>query len=80
MLLARLFDDPQRRPVVAGGHAVEVVERPVELGEPWPGEVAIGGGVVGAVREQEVAGFQEGVGIGHGCFPSTFDGEDAAGT
>jgi hypothetical protein len=50
-----------------------VVERPVELVQRWPGEVAAGRGGVAAVREQEVSACEKGVGIGHGGFPGTFD-------
>ena len=66
-LAAVLLDDPQRRGVVAGGQRVEPVEGPVEFVQLRPAEVAVGGGVVGAVRQQELAGAHEGGGISHAC-------------
>jgi PAS domain S-box-containing protein len=53
--LARLLDDPQGHVVVAGRHGVEVIERPVELAQLRPAEVAAHGRVVSPVGEQEVA-------------------------
>ena len=67
-LAAALVDLPQRRPLVAAGDRVEVIERPVEAFEHRPGEVAIGGGVVLAPFEQEIAGGMEGR-EGHGFAP-----------
>jgi hypothetical protein len=42
-------------------HPIEIIERPVELRELRPAEVANGGFVVGAVREQKIACRDEGV-------------------
>jgi hypothetical protein len=49
-----LFDDPQCRCVVSAGDRVEVVERPVELGQLRPPEPGVRGLVVVGVRQQEV--------------------------
>ena len=53
---AVLLDDPQRESLTAlGGEPVEPVERPVELVDRRPAEIAVRGVVVLPVREQEVA-------------------------
>ena len=66
-LAAVLAHDVQGRGFVAARHGVEVVERPVERAQLRPAEVAVGGGVVGAVLQQEVARRDEGAGlVGHG--------------
>jgi hypothetical protein len=60
---AVLLDDPQRAAGAAHrvrGHGVDVVERPVERVELGPAEVAVGGVVVVAVREEEAASRVEG--------------------
>ena len=56
-----LLDDPQRRRVVALGNDVEPVQRPVELGQLGPAEVAVRGGVVLAGLQQEIPGRTESV-------------------
>ncbi|MNQ49378.1 hypothetical protein D3C85_632880 [compost metagenome] len=70
LLAALLADYPERGGIVVLGHVVEVVQRPVELLELRPAEVTHGGGVVGAVGQQEVAGGQEGEAVAvHGGYP-----------
>ena len=49
----------KRRPVVAVGHAVEIIERPVEPVEHRPAEIAIGPFVILAGFEQEIAGGEK---------------------
>ncbi|MCY1347415.1 hypothetical protein D9M69_335220 [compost metagenome] len=70
LLAALVADDPERRGIVARGHGVEVVQRPVEFLELRPAEVTHGGGVVGAVGQEEVACSQEGEAVAvHGGYP-----------
>jgi len=57
---------PERRAVVAAGVNVEVVERPVELLERRPAEAGVGRGVVVAMSDQEITGFQESAASVHG--------------
>jgi len=66
VLAAVLVDDPQRGCVVAAGQRVEVIERPVEFIELGPAEIAVGGRVVLAMPEQEIARGQEGGHAGAG--------------
>jgi hypothetical protein len=57
---AALVHDPQRRPRIAARLLVEEVERPVEGVELRPLEAGVGGGVVVALRKEEVACLEEG--------------------
>ena len=66
---AVFLDDPQRRVVVALGHGIEVVQRPVELLEPGPLEAGVGGRVVAAVLQQEVARREKFIDCTHGFSP-----------
>src|SRR5215468_9145151 len=59
VLLSRLLDDPKRRILLAGRDGVEIVDRPIELAQSRPAEVAACDGVVAATGEQEVARLQE---------------------
>ncbi|MCY1350237.1 hypothetical protein D9M69_364650 [compost metagenome] len=80
LLAAVLLDDPQRRCLVAPGQRIEVVQRPVELAQLRPAEVARGGGVVAAVGQQEVAGGQEGAAVGvHAAPPAGWMGRSRSG-
>ena len=54
-LAAVFLDDPQRRVVVALGHRIEVVQRPVELLQLGPLEAGVGRRVIAAVLQQEIA-------------------------
>ena len=67
---ARLLDDMQGRCRVVARHRIEVVDCPVEAIKPGPGEGGVGRRMIGAQREQLVAGgkkaAQFGVGFGHG--------------
>jgi hypothetical protein len=56
---AVLVHHPQRRPVVALRHHVEVIQRPVELGQLRRLVIAIRGLVVRAVRLKEIACLDE---------------------
>src|SRR5207253_6846483 len=56
-----LLEHPESGAVVAGGHRVEPVERPVEAPQFGPTELPVGGLVVGPQLQQEVAGPEEGV-------------------
>ncbi len=66
-LASVLADDMQRRPLVAGGEAVEMVERPVEMPEHGPAEVAHGRRAILAMPQQEVACREKIVDGRHGC-------------
>ncbi len=50
-----LVDDPQRRPRIALGHAVEIIERPIEALRLRPAEIATGRLAILAMPQQEVA-------------------------
>ncbi|MFO1061707.1 MAG: hypothetical protein U1E53_32645 [Dongiaceae bacterium] len=63
---AVLAQDLQRRTVIAGRHAVEMIERPVEAAELRPAKVASRRGAVLAMAQQEVARRQELVDRRHG--------------
>ena len=53
--LARiLVGEPQRRALVATCHAVEIIERPVEAVELRPLEIAVSGGIVLAMADEEI--------------------------
>ena len=60
-LRAVFLDHPEGRARVAGGHGVEVVQRPVEVRQRGPAEVAVGRLVIVAVPEQEIARLEEGL-------------------
>ncbi|MNE45766.1 hypothetical protein D3C80_1400710 [compost metagenome] len=63
LFAAVLLDYPQRRGLIARGHDVEIVQRPVKLVQLRPAEVAHGGGVVAAMGQQKVAGGKKGVAV-----------------
>ncbi|MNY49217.1 hypothetical protein D3C86_1846160 [compost metagenome] len=63
LLAAVLLDYPQRRGLIARGHDVEIVQRPVKLVQLRPAEVTHGGGVVAAMGQQKVAGGKKGVAV-----------------
>ncbi|MCY1446731.1 hypothetical protein D9M71_633180 [compost metagenome] len=59
LFAAVLFNYPQGIGLVALGHGIKVVQRPVELAQLRPAEVTHGSGVVGTVGEQEIASGEE---------------------
>ena len=65
-LAAVVADDPQRGGLVVARDRVEVIERPVELAQHGPAELADRGGLVGAQAQQQVARGVEGLERGHG--------------
>ncbi len=64
-LAAVFFHDPQRNRVIALGHWIEIIERPVEAVERGPAEIGVGAGVFGAVALQQVARLHK-TGMGAG--------------
>ena len=58
-LCTRFLDNPQRRILVANSHRVEVIERPIELGDARPYEAFARAVVVHALSEKEVARLEE---------------------
>ena len=65
---------PQRRTGMLLCKAIEMVQRPVELFQLRPAEIADGGGVVGAMAQQEVPRFAKGVAGRHGRYPAACRG------
>ncbi|MNP19727.1 hypothetical protein D3C76_1122680 [compost metagenome] len=63
LLAAVFFDDPQGVGLVAFGHGIEVIQRPVEFTQLRPLEVPCGSGVVGTVGQQEITSFDEGLAV-----------------
>ena len=54
-LSAVVVDEPQRRLRIVARHDIEIIERPVETIELRPFEIAVGGGVILAMAQQEIA-------------------------
>ena len=63
--VALIVVHPEGDGIVAAGHGVEIIERPVEAIQRGPCEIAHGGVVVLTVREQKIAAPQECIQRGH---------------
>ncbi len=67
LFAAVFFDDPQGVGLVALGHRIEVIQRPVEFVQLRPTEVPRGSGVVGTMGQQEITSFDEGLAVAVHC-------------